>query len=100
MRMIYMVLMIVVSISGYPLEGNMDRAAVITKVLAQVPKCTGDLETINDVVEVKEHEQDFTVIIRQDCEPKHGEGPQMRTTYTYAVTPHSDVRLVEKKNGF
>lgn len=98
MRLMCVMLMVVVLISGRASEQSMDKDAAITKVLAKVPKCVGDLETINDIVKVNESEHGFTVIIRQDCEPKHGEGPQMRTTYTYAVTSNNDVQLVEK-NG-
>lgn len=99
MRIMHMVLIVVVAISGYTSELNLEKAAALTKVWAQVPKCTGNLETINEVVKVKGNtEQGLTVIIRQDCEPKHGEGPQMRTNYTYVVTPKNEVQFVDK-NG-
>lgn len=98
MRMMCVMLMVVVLISGCASQQSMDSDAALDKVMDKVPTCGATLETINHVIETTENENGFTVIIAQDCEPEHGEGPQMRSTYTYVVTSNNDVQLVEK-NG-
>lgn len=55
------------------------------------------METFNKVIESKENENGFVIKIQRDCEPKDGEGPQMRTTYTYFVTSN-EVKLLEENS--
>ncbi|MGF7047426.1 hypothetical protein J2T13_001931 [Paenibacillus sp. DS2015] len=67
----------------------------INKVLDSVPKCGKTLETINNVVGVKENKKGYLITMKQDCEPKNGEGPQMSSTFNYVVTSDK-IKQLEK----
>jgi hypothetical protein len=56
------------------------------RALQAVPKCENNLETITKVIGNEQTSDGLTIKIQRDCEPAGGEGPQMRSTYTYRVT--------------
>jgi hypothetical protein len=83
MRNLLFVLIVIVFVSGCTQSLTKDTA---NNVLDNVPKCSENLETINKVMEANKTEDGFIIKIQQDCEPKNGEGPEIRSTFTYAVT--------------
>ncbi|MDR4890117.1 hypothetical protein RGU12_21705 [Fredinandcohnia sp. QZ13] len=95
MRLMFYVLVLITILVGCSSEEKLTEDSATNKVLQEVPKCANNLETINNVTNVKEQAEEFIITVQKDCEPKGGEGPKMRTTYIYKVTSN-EVQLIEK----
>jgi hypothetical protein len=91
MRNLLFVLIVIVFVSGCTQSLTKDTAT--NNVLDNVPKCSENLETINKVMEANKTEDGFIIKIQQDCEPKNGEGPEMHSTFTYAVAA-DEIKLI------
>jgi hypothetical protein len=94
MRNLLLMFVLIALLSGCTSEQNFTKETATNRVLNKVPKCGNNLETFNKVIESKENENGFVIRIQRDCEPKNGEGPQMRSTYKYNVTSN-EVKILE-----
>ncbi|MDQ8738604.1 hypothetical protein [Paenibacillus sp. LHD-38] len=49
-------------------------------------------------METNKTEDGFIIKIQQDCEPKYGEGPEMRSTFTDAVNA-DEIKLIGENDS-
>lgn len=96
MRNLLFVLIVIMFVSGCTQSLSKDNAT--KNVLDNVPKCGENLETINKIMESNKTEDGFIIKIQQDCEPKNGEGPEMSSTFTYAVTAN-EIKLIDENDS-
>lgn len=97
MRKLLSMFLIFSLLSGCISEQGLTIEKATSRALDKVPSCGNHLETFNKVIESQEKEDGFVITIQQDCEPKDGEGPEMRSSYTYYVTLY-EVKLLEENN--
>jgi hypothetical protein len=97
MRNLLPMFVLITLLSGCISEQNFTKETALDRVLNKVPKCGNNLETFNKVIESKENDNGFVIKIQRDCEPKHGEGPQMRSTYKYIVSSN-EVKILEENS--
>lgn len=97
MRNLLSIFLLAVLLSGCAYEQDLTLETATSRALDKVPGCGNHLETFNKVNESQEKEDGFVITIQQDCEPKDGEGPQMRSDYTYYVTKN-EVKIVKDNN--
>lgn len=97
MRNLLSIFLLSVLLSGCASEQDLTLKTATSRALDKVPGCGNDLETFNKVKESQEKEDGFVITIQLDCEPKDGEGPQMRSDYTYFVTLN-EVKIVKDNN--
>lgn len=95
MRYLLSIFLVITLLSGCNSEQPFTIETATSRVLNMVSICGNHLETFNKVTEKKEEEDGFVIKIQQDCEPKDGEGPQTRSTYTYFVTSN-EVKILEE----
>jgi hypothetical protein len=95
MRNLFSVFVIIILLAGCISEQSFTKETATDRAMNKVPKCVNNLETLNKVIEIKENENGFVIKFQRDCEPENGEGPQMRSTYTYIVTSN-EVKLHEE----
>lgn len=97
MRKLLPMFILITLLSGCISEQKLTKETATNRVLNKVPKCGNNLETFKKVIESKGNDNGFEIKIQRDCEPKDGEGPQMRSTYKYIVTSN-EVDLLEENN--
>ncbi|WP_160031550.1 hypothetical protein [Paenibacillus sp. An7] len=97
MRNLLFIFLLSVLLSGCASEQDLTLETASSRALDKVPGCGNDLETFNKVNDSQEKGDGFLITIQQDCEPKDGEGPQMRSETTYYVTIN-EIKIVKDNN--
>lgn len=94
-RLLSCIFLVSLILNGCSSDKQFTRDTAEAKVLNHLPQCGNSLQTFNTITDTKQTDTGYIFTIRQNCEPKNGEGPRIETLYSYSVTPDDVSRLKE-----